>query len=127
MKSLRLLLDQMIDSQVAERLSGLGHDVVRVAEIGMARQDDAQILDRAIEDNRILITLDEHFGDWVVLPLSKHPGVVRVKADPSTTERILDVLLPFLVEHQERDFDGVLAIVRSGGVRWVRTDPDAET
>lgn len=127
MKSLRILLDQMIDSKVAEKLSALGHDVVRVDDVGMARQDDAQILDRAVEDKRILITLDEHFGDWVVLPLSKHPGVIRVKADPATTERILDVILPFLVAHINRDFSDTLAIVRTDSVRLISTDLAAET
>lgn len=127
MKSFRLLLDQMIDSEVAERLSVLGHDVIRVAEIGMARQDDAEILDRAVQERRILLTLDEHFGDWAVLPLSKHPGVIRIKADPATTERIMDVLIPFLGEHADKDFNDTLAIVRDGGARWIRTGIVAES
>jgi hypothetical protein len=29
-----------------------------------------------IAEDRTLITLDEHFGDWAVLPLSVHPGRV---------------------------------------------------
>ncbi len=36
-------------------------------------------------ENRILLTLDEHFGDWVILPLKKHPGVIRIKVNPATT------------------------------------------
>jgi hypothetical protein len=24
-----------------------------------------------------------HFGDWIVLPLSRHPGVIRLKVDPT--------------------------------------------
>lgn len=69
MSGLRLLLDQMIDVTVAEILRDLGHDVLRTADAGMAREDDTGVLQKAIEEERVLITLDEHFGDWVVLPL----------------------------------------------------------
>lgn len=66
----KLYLDQMFRVEVAEALSNEGYDVVRASETGYARADDQQILQKAISENRILITLDEHFGDWVILPLS---------------------------------------------------------
>lgn len=77
---MRLYVDQCLRFELAELLRSHGHDVVRAAETGQARADDALVLERAVGEERILITLDEHFGDWVVLPLSKHPGVIRVKA-----------------------------------------------
>lgn len=64
----RLLLDQMLKVQVAELLKADGHDAVRVSELGLARADDSEILQRAIESNRILLTVDGDFGDWAVLP-----------------------------------------------------------
>jgi len=119
----RLLLDQMLDTHVARALAVAGYDVVRLADVGMARADDAEVLRRAGRDGRVLVTLDEHFGDWTVLPLSEHNGVVRVKADPATTDRVIDVLLAFLARHHDRDLHNTLAIVRSTGIRWIRTGP----
>jgi len=75
-EALKLYLDQMFRLDVAQALRERGYDVVRASETGQARADDKQILERAIEDNRILVTLDEHFGDWTILPLSRHPGVI---------------------------------------------------
>ena len=66
----RLYLDQMLRHEVAQALKDEGHDVLRATEVGQARADDHQILQKAISENRVLITLDEHFGDWVILPLS---------------------------------------------------------
>ncbi|MDP3015521.1 MAG: DUF5615 family PIN-like protein [Deltaproteobacteria bacterium] len=66
----KLYLDQMFRVDVAQALSDEGYDVLRAAEIQQSRADDQQILEKAINENRILITLDEHFGDWVILPLS---------------------------------------------------------
>ena len=67
---LKLYLDQMLRLDVAQNLRGEGYNVVRASEVGHARADDQQILRKAIDENRILITLDEHFGDWVILPFS---------------------------------------------------------
>jgi predicted nuclease of predicted toxin-antitoxin system len=111
----------MVDSSVSLALRDLGHDVMRTREIGMSRCDDAGVLQKAIDENRILVSLDEHFGDWVVLPLSAHPGVIRVKADPATSREITAVLLPFLEENSHRQFRNYLVIVRRTGVRWVKT------
>ena len=83
---LKLYLDQMLRMDVAQALRVEGHDVIRASEVGQARADDYEILQKAIIENRILLTLDEHFGDWVVLPLSKHPGVIRLKVNPTTSQ-----------------------------------------
>lgn len=80
---LKLYLDQMFQVDVAQALRAQGYDVLRASETGHARADDYQILKKAISKNRILITLDEHFGNWVVLPLSSHPGVIRLKVNPN--------------------------------------------
>ena len=121
MKRMRLLLDQMVDEDIAVELRRCGHDVIRVCEVGMSTADDDQILEKAKHENRILITLDEHFGDWVVLPLSRHAGVIRVKAVPTTSGNILMRLLPFLTEYSHRKFANYLVILKESGVRWVLT------
>ena len=81
----RLYLDQMFSLDVAQALREQGYDVIRASETGQARADDQQILQKAISENRTLITLDEHFGDWVILPLSRHTGVIRLKVYPTTS------------------------------------------
>lgn len=121
MPMLRLLLDQMIDIDVAAHLSERGYDVLVVSEVGMARADDAEILELAIREDRILVTLDDDFGDWAILPLDRHPGVIRAKVEPTDTENIESVLFPFLEASAERDFSNRLLIVRRGRARWIRT------
>jgi predicted nuclease of predicted toxin-antitoxin system len=119
----RLLLDQMFDNDVARELRSLGHDIARVGEIELGTASDDVILKRAIEENRILVTLDEHFGNWSILPLARHPGVIRLKVNPTTSTNVLALLLPFLKKAGDRDFRNRLAIVRTTGVRWINTEP----
>jgi len=118
---LRLYLDQMFGLDVAAALRREGHDALRAAETGLSRADDALILEKAIREERILVTLDEHFGDWVILPLKKHPGVIRIKANPATTDNVLNLLLPFLRLHSDLQFKDHLVILSATRAKWVLT------
>ena len=117
----KLYLDQMLRLDVAIALRNEGYDVLRASEVGQSRADDRQILEKAIEENRILITLDEHFGDWVILPLSRHPGVIRLKVNPATSGNIINILLPFLSNHSFEDFGSQLVILSERRVKWIYT------
>jgi predicted nuclease of predicted toxin-antitoxin system len=120
-ETLKLYLDQMIPSGVARQLREQGHDVLRASETGQNRADDEQILQKAISEDRILITLDEHFGDWAVLPLSRHPGVIRLKVTPTTKEKISNLLLPFLSLHAQEQFKDHMVILSEKRAKWILT------
>ena len=118
---MKLYLDQMLRHDLAEMLRAEGHDVVRAAEAGQSVADDAEVLRLAIQTDRVLVTLDAHFGDWAVLPLSEHPGVVRVRAHPATTASIARLLLPFLAAHHAEHLPDRLVILSRSGERWIKT------
>lgn len=121
-KPLKLYLDQMFHVNVAQALREQGYDVLRASETGQARADDYQILEKAISENRILITLDEHFGDWVVLPLSSHPGVIRIKVNPTTSGKVIKFLLHFLHKnHTSEQFKDHLVILSEKCAKWILT------
>ena len=117
----RLYLDQMLRYEVAQALRNEGHDVLRATEVGQARADDHQILQQAISENRVLVTLDEHFGDWVNLPLSEHSGVIRLKINPTTSNNTIKLLLPFLRLHPSDYFKNYLVILSPKRSKWVYT------
>ncbi len=118
---MRLYLDQMFNIRVADALRAEGYDVLRASEIGQARADDKEILQKSIANNRILINLDDHFGDWVILPISRHTGVIRVKINPTTSEKIIGILLPFLRTHRQEEFKDHLVIVSEYKAKWIMT------
>ena len=118
---MRLFLDQMFRAELAVALRQAGHDVVRAEEVGLARAEDTDILRQAITQGRVLITLDGHFGDWAVLPLREHTGVIQLRAYPATTEKALTLLLALLPGRTEDEFANHLVIVSRDRVRWRRT------
>ncbi len=118
---MRLFTDQMIDIEVVVDLRTAGYDVECTSEKGMARSDDLEILEYCTDNNRTLVTLDGHFGDWTVAKLTKHSGVIRLKVNPTSSSMIKNALFPFLENNSNRDFHNILAIVKKTGIRWIRT------
>ncbi len=118
---MRLFIDQMIRQEVAFALRGMGHDVVRAADVGLERADDGFILASACRQNRVLLTLDGHFGNWAVLPLNQHAGVIRLKVHPPTASAIQKVIIPFLERYQQTQFVNMLVILSTRRARWIKT------
>jgi len=69
---------------------------------------------------RLKLYLDQMLR-WVVLPLSKHPGVVRLKVNPTTSENIIRLLIPFLRIHSSKQFTNHLVILSSKRAKWIYT------
>ena len=120
---MKLYLDQMFRIDLATLLRSQGHDVLCAFEAGQNTADDTEILRLAIDEDRILVTMDEHFGHWAVLPLDRHPGVIRLKAHPTTTTNIAKLLLPFLTSVDQQELRDHLIILSSRSQRWIRTSP----
>ncbi|OVE72485.1 hypothetical protein BVX93_02140 [bacterium B13(2017)] len=111
----------MFHINVANTLLSKGYDMERVSVRGLSRADDSKILEQAIAEKRILITMDDDFGDWVVLPLKEHYGVIRIKTNPSTSKYVLSILLPFLEKHSNDTFNNNLIILSKNRARWIKT------
>ena len=79
------------------------------------------ILQRAGSDRRILISLDEHFGNWVVLPINEHFGVIRLIINPTTSANAINLLVPFLKDRTQDQFENNLVILSSIRARWIYT------
>ena len=94
---------------------------MRATEVGQERADDFQILQTAINEDRILITFDHHFGDWVILPLSEHAGVIRLQINPTTAQNAIDLLLPFLRLYSPIQFKNNLVILSKKRSKWLYT------
>ena len=77
-KSLRFLLDENISVGVAEHLKFKGHDVIRATERKIGATDK-EVLDIAMREKRVLVTLDKDFAYLVFLNSLKHAGVILLR------------------------------------------------
>lgn len=93
---MKFLVDENLSPLHARTLRALGYDAVSVVELGLSGADDSRVRDVAIEQDRILVTLDADFANIVRFPPAATPGVVRFRIHPATEEAI-DVALRFAI------------------------------
>jgi hypothetical protein len=65
--------------------------------------------------------MDAHFGNWAILPLFEHPGVIRLKIHSATTFEAVKLLIPFLARHNPEEFSNHLIILSRSSERWINT------
>ena len=85
---MKFLLDENLSPLHAQTVRDLGHDAVSVVEIGLSGADDPDVRTAAIEQERILVTLDADFANVLRYPTARTPGVVRLRLHPATEEAI---------------------------------------
>jgi hypothetical protein len=78
---MRWLADECVDAALVRRLSGAGHDVIYAAEVA-PEATDAQILRRANDEDRLLLTEDKDFGEFVFRLHMTVPGLVLLRVAP---------------------------------------------
>ncbi len=98
----------------ADWLRRQGHDVKETRDSG-EDPGDAAILERAVSEDRVLVSIDKDFGDLVFRAGRTHRGLVRlpdVRAEIRT-----EIMRELLVSHGDALDSGAVITVRGGRVR----------
>jgi predicted nuclease of predicted toxin-antitoxin system len=80
---MRILADENVPGLVVTTLRGAGHDVLWVKE-SMGGAKDHEVLARAEQDGRLLVTFDKDFGELAVrtgLPVSSGVVLLRLRGE----------------------------------------------
>ena len=90
-----LYADENFPLRVVEELRRLGHDVLTVFEDGRANQSttDSDLLSRATELGRVLVTLNRRDFKRLHYQVPNHAGIIICKEDPDRigqAQRIAD-------------------------------------
>jgi len=73
---MNFLADMGISPRVVTMLRNTGHDAVHLQEQGLGRLLDSEILDKARNEKRILLTHDLGFGELLAVSGSELPTVI---------------------------------------------------
>ena len=115
---MKFLIDNALPPRLAELLKQAGHDATHVRVYGMQEADDREILERAREEGRAIISADTDFGAILAAQEAAHPSFVLFR-DPNllAAQDYMDALavaLPLLEPELTR---GCVAVFRSGRLR----------
>src|SRR5260370_23263323 len=75
---MNFLADESCAGPVIRALLEAGHDVVAIAKVAKGATDE-QVLERALNENRVLLTEDRDFGELVYARGRSSAGVILVR------------------------------------------------
>ena len=114
---MRLFLDENISPLHARELRFEGYDAVAVVEAGLSGASDERVLEFAVKEDRILLSLDADFANILRFPAENTPGLLRLRLHPPTEQAIRDTLRKALLLLKNVELRGRLAIVEPNKIR----------
>ena len=111
---MKFLIDQDVYGVTIKWLRGKGYDVVAARDLGLERASDGELLSKAQELGRIMLTRDKGFGALVFLRPEKTLGVILVRGNPGMIEEVHRELECLLEEHKEEELRGLFCVVEPG-------------
>ncbi|MBI3910640.1 MAG: DUF5615 family PIN-like protein [Armatimonadetes bacterium] len=117
---MRFLIDRCAGRRLAEWLRDQGHDTVESRERG-PDPGDRTLLDWAMREQRVLVTIDTDFGELLYLQQAPHAGLVRLPDAPA--HQRIDLMAQVLDRYSAELEAGAVVTVRGGRIRISRPAP----
>jgi predicted nuclease of predicted toxin-antitoxin system len=90
---MRFLVDRCAGRKLADWLRSRNHDVLESRTLG-ADPGDRELLEKAVQQGRILVTIDNDFAQLVYLDRAPHCGIVRLPDVPAHRRiKLMETLL----------------------------------
>jgi len=112
---MRFLVDECTGPVVSRWLREQGNDVFSVYEQARGMTDDA-IIEKAIIEERILITNDKDFGEKIYRDRKPHKGVILLRLDDERASNKVKITQRLLKNYSEK-LQGNFIVVTEQKVR----------
>jgi len=114
---MRFKVDENLPVELADRLTGLGHDAKTVKDELLQGVDDPHLIEAYVREKRILVTLDVDFSDIRTYPPQDNEGIVVLRLSNQSKPHVLEVLDHVLPLFREERIQGRLWVVDENMVR----------
>ena len=114
---MRFLVDRCAGKRLAEWLAAQGHDVLDVRDLGKDPGDLA-LLSLAVQEQRILVTIDQDFGKLIFVGGQPHAGIVRLPDVPA--DQRIALFTDLLARHADDLQAGSIITVQRDKLRILR-------
>lgn len=123
---MRFLADMGVDVRVVQWLRQRGHDAKHLRDEGLHRLPNGEIFEKAIAENRVILTFDLDFGEIAAFAKGRKAGVVLFRLHNTRTPHLIDRLATVLAVSEDALKNGAVIVVEESRHR-VRYLPIGET
>ncbi len=102
-------------------LRNLGNDVKDIKEMHLYGESDQTIISLAQRENRILVTLDQNFGNIITYPTEKYPGIIILKVHPPSISQTNYLLKKVITRVTEKEIQQALVVIDKSKFRIRRS------
>lgn len=117
---MKLRADLHISPRTAQFLRSLGHDVLRVTDLLPATASDETIVERAAQDQRIILTQDLDMTAIIALSRRQYPSLVTLRLSSVRIEFVNTILQRTLPVLEQDLLQGALVTIEDSRVRLRR-------
>lgn len=114
---MKLLLDQGLPLSASKLLREIDIDAIHISEIKMSEATDAEIIQKAKAERRIVVTLDADFHTLLALDEATSPSVIRIRIERLRASAIVDLLLMVIAKCEEDLIQGSAVTVEPSRIR----------
>lgn len=111
---MRWLLDQGVPRSASAWLKDWSEDAIHVGDIGIAAASDAAIIDHALQEGRIIVTLDADFHSPIATSGAARPTVIRIREEGLKGDAVAELVLR-IARRFPVDLEAGCLVTYSGG------------
>jgi predicted nuclease of predicted toxin-antitoxin system len=114
---MKLLLDQGLPRSAAALLRELEIEAIHVGDLGLSAAEDIEIIQKAREQGRIIVTLDADFHSILAFERANSPSVIRVRIERLRAIALTELLVAVINECEEELQQGAAVTVEPNRIR----------
>lgn len=113
--ALKLIIDVNVGHKIEQWLTANAYDVRLIRDLD-PRMSDKDILQMAIHEQRIVVTMDKDFGEMVYREGKKHAGVLLLRLEQTPSATKISILSHILANYADQ-LVGKFAVYQAGRLR----------
>jgi predicted nuclease of predicted toxin-antitoxin system len=114
---MKFLADMGISPRTVAKLRREGYDAVHLIEEGLEKLEDREILTKARNETRIILTVDLDFGYLLAVSSAILPSVILFRLGNESREIVEEYLDDVLSQFNEELMTGAIISVKDDGFR----------